>query len=382
MEILVTLEPRDDPNEIIQSGLMQRKPLELRSTGATEIDLGRGSTTGIGDNTIGSSVVRIALRSSGIEMGVRATLQRDAVMCKVHVNGLPFPPGQKSAYLNSGDTISLDGLRYEYRVNISELSGSASAPVIDTLGEDLGFDSEDFWSTSSFLGSPHETKSEPGVNVSPTLCIQLSDELQCSICLDIQVNSRTIHPCGHSVCAACITKLSHCPQCRVKVKSHVPNMQLNSLISKLVSIPSLLDADDVKSYHDRAKNAKVFPVVELTSRSGTKRPRNSTGHRMESIPFRPPNGGGQRRTFDFAFGDMDDEFYMPVHLGEAAAAAATARAIASANISSNSRHPRGLSGLQQANRHRSGNALSSSRRSQPQLPSQAGNSVESAISID
>ncbi|KAL3928822.1 MAG: hypothetical protein SGBAC_012481 [Bacillariaceae sp.] len=362
METLVTLEPRDDPNEVLQNGLLQRKPLEMRTTGATEIDLGRGSVTGIGDHSIGSSVVKVSLGSVGSEMAAWATLQRDAVMCKVHVNGLPFPPGQKSVYLNSGDIISLDGLRYEYRIHISELSGSASAPGSDPLGGELGIDSEDFWSTHSHLASPQETMSEPGVKISPMECSQLSEEIQCSVCLEIQVNSRAIHPCGHSVCAPCISKLSDCPQCRVKISSHIPNMQLKNLICKLVSIPSLLDAEDVKSYHERTKNAKVSPVVHLMPNSGIKRSRRSSARSTRS---------------GFAFADMDDPFYMPPHLEPSITAAATARAVAAARS------------------RRITHATNSQRwqyvpRSQPQQPvllapslhPQAGDSLESAISID
>ena len=128
---------------------------------------------------------------------------------------------------------------------------------------------------------------------------------------------------------------------------------------------------------------KKFPVVDLTSRSGTKRPRFSTGFSTRSVqsPSFPSNmGGGPRRippSFGFAFGDVDDEFYMPPHLGPSAVDAATTRAIA------NSRQPRSFSGMiHAANMHRSRNTRPPSQRSQPQPPSQAGTSLESAISID
>mmetsp|Transcript_41247 Transcript_41247/g.99340 ORF Transcript_41247/g.99340 Transcript_41247/m.99340 type:complete len:100 (+) Transcript_41247:178-477(+) len=91
-------------------------------------------------------------------------------------------------------------------------------------------------------------------------------------------------------------------------------------------------------------------------------------------------------TFGMAFGDLDDEFYMPPHLGPSVAAAATARSLAT-RLASNSQQPRSHSGIP-AHAHRSRHARQHARRSQPQLvrqpsaPSQSGTSLESAISID
>ena len=183
----MTLEPRHDPNEILMSGLEQRKQLELRGSeddstiSSLSLVLGRGVATGIRDNSIGSSVLELSLGFSSGEASLRATLSRDAGRCKVHVNGRPFK--QTSMFLNSGDMISLDGLRYEYRVHITQLTGSASAPGSDPLGGDLGLDSEDFWDADSHLAasSPENTKSEPGISVSSTNCSQLAYYLQCSV---------------------------------------------------------------------------------------------------------------------------------------------------------------------------------------------------------
>ena len=102
------------------------------------------------------------------------------------------------------------------------------------------------------------------VRLSSQIVSKLSDELQCCVCLDIQVQPRTIDPCGHSFCASCLKDLKNCPQCRKKIKSHVPAMQLDSLIQMLVSVPSLLDKGDVEHYHQRKRGQKLVSGIILS----------------------------------------------------------------------------------------------------------------------
>eukprot|EP00536_Pseudo-nitzschia_multiseries_P001956 jgi/Psemu1/182521/e_gw1.26.187.1 len=78
---------------------------------------------------------------------------------------------------------------------------------------------------------------------------KISEDINCSICLDIMVCPQTFVPCGHSFCRSCCTSKSlhhgarsnrnelcftKCPQCRQNVERMVPSRQLGNLIETLV----------------------------------------------------------------------------------------------------------------------------------------------------
>ena len=92
---------------------------------------------------------------------------------------------------------------------------------------------------------------------------KISDEINCSICLDILVNPLTLVPCGHSFCTNCCLSEStrngrrrrtlcfdKCPHCRQPINETAPSRQLESLIDTLVTVPNLLfsNEDDKKQY--------------------------------------------------------------------------------------------------------------------------------------
>ena len=99
-----------------------------------------------------------------------------------------------------------------------------------------------------------------GVILSSAHATRLSDEIQCCVCLDIQMEPRTLDPCGHTFCLGCVTKLEQCPECRKHFATHVPARMLDNLISTLVGIPGLLEADDVEQYNQRKKEAEEAKV--------------------------------------------------------------------------------------------------------------------------
>jgi len=97
---------------------------------------------------------------------------------------------------------------------------------------------------------------------------KISDEINCSICLDILVSPRTLVPCGHSFCRSCCCPdsikngrhrktllFTHCPHCRQAVEDTVPSRQLENLIETLVTVPNLLfrNDDDKQHYLKRRK---------------------------------------------------------------------------------------------------------------------------------
>jgi hypothetical protein len=82
----------------------------------------------------------------------------------------------------------------------------------------------------------------------------ISEEISCSVCLDIMVYPQTVVPCGHSFCGHCMKpSIRDCPHCRAKIESKVQSRQLQSLISILTSIPTLFKNDDIEHYQDRMK---------------------------------------------------------------------------------------------------------------------------------
>jgi hypothetical protein len=103
-------------------------------------------------------------------------------------------------------------------------------------------------------------------SVSPSLfhfSDKISEEVICSVCLDILVYPQTLVPCGHSFCGCCRSKdLAECPQCRQVVSCSVPARHLEALINTLVSIPNILKEDDVQHYQKRIKKetSKGFMV--------------------------------------------------------------------------------------------------------------------------
>lgn len=265
MELLARLEPRLDPNECLVPGLTERRTIELKTYNITSVILGRGNTTGISDRSIGLQVVEISFDEfSKDEQSVRATILKDAERCKVHVNGVRFPDRQLTTFLSSGDVISLDGLRYEYRLHLS-FQG-------DTPGSKRKSNEQEVISVSSTPSKTPEMSSpavaalpseEIVATLSSSMASRVSDEVQCCVCLDIQVYPRTLDPCGHSFCACCLKKLTNCPQCRETINSHVPSMQLDNLICLLVSVPSLFDKDDIAHYHQRKKGEKIVSGVPV-----------------------------------------------------------------------------------------------------------------------
>ena len=297
MTLVARLEPRRDPNETLMDSLSERPPLSISSMNRDQLTLGRGQRTGISDRTIGPEVVNISFDESCLSAQcVKVTLMKDSERCRVHVNGQPWRRNcwQDSANLKSGDIISLDNLRYEYKIHISregdfppnELAVAESVEVdafdafiastfqddsLEGFPESEKIKSEDVISLASTPEPPSrspeptaDTEVAASIPLEAETASRLSDEIQCSVCLDIQVHPRTLNPCGHSFCASCLEKLEQCPQCRKTIESHVPARQLDSLVSLLVTIPKLLGEDDVKHYYERKKkNTIVVSPLEL-----------------------------------------------------------------------------------------------------------------------
>lgn len=256
-----------DPNEHLENGLAERPEIVFDSQQpGTELAVGRGSVTGITDTSIEPQVLRLGFDETCLSQNqVRASLIAHR-SSNVFVNGLPWEWGQKNIYLGHGDVVALNGLQYEYKVHIETLdlprsrelktTATSQPSAVATAGKKrlrAPNDTKGSASIDSQRQQPQPEHVSEGITLPQKAATALTAEIQCSVCLEIQVHPRTLHPCGHSFCTSCLAKLKDCPECRVTIQSHVPARQLDNLIATLVTVPNLLEAEDVEQYHQRCK---------------------------------------------------------------------------------------------------------------------------------
>lgn len=256
MSLLVRLIPKlGDPHEILQEGLTERGELVFDSDrNDGDFVVGRGPITGIVDSAVEKVAFLLSFDPTCFaEHQVKASLRQES---NLFLNGFPWDTVQPHVYLSHGDVVSLDGLRYEYKIHIEARESTRSkddSPVSKRQKIQPEVVKDDGVETTKTEGEASCPPEEPpaGLAIPQEHATRLAEEIQCSVCLDIQVHPRTLHPCGHSFCGSCLQQLDQCPQCRKKIESHSPAIQLDGLISTLVSIPNLLDKEDVEHYHER-----------------------------------------------------------------------------------------------------------------------------------
>ena len=270
MSLLVRLIPTlGDPHEILQEGLTERGELVFdseRNGGALVV--GRGPLTGIVDSAVENEAFQLSFDSSCfVEHQVKALLRQES---NLFLNGFPWDTVQPHVYLSHGDIVSLDGLRYEYKIHIEARESSRSknnSPSPKRQKRQPEMMKNDGGETTEKEGkaSPPTKQNIPasGITIPHEHATHLAEEIQCSVCLDIQVHPRTVHPCGHSFCGSCLLQLDQCPQCRKKIESHSPAIQLDSLISTLVLIPNLLEKEDVDHYQERKSSIPKTVCIHL-----------------------------------------------------------------------------------------------------------------------
>ena len=272
-----------------------------RMTSARSITIGRGRSTGITDPSLSRQVFRLSFDDAqqvwaslcngpDPSSSSTSTCDDDNIMYNPcnnmpYINGLPWEDDQPNVQLTQGDIVSLKQNRYAYRVEIVPTSSfqceGTKKRKITSLDDTL--QSQETTQSSKGPSSHTTTSSDPvtlssttnaatattGITIPKEAVSSLSDDIQCSICLDIQVHPRTLYPCGHSFCGSCLPTLQLCPQCRQTVTSHVPAVQLESLIATLVGIPNLLESNDVEHYHKRKSSLAAAAAVASSKKVRT-----------------------------------------------------------------------------------------------------------------
>jgi hypothetical protein len=304
--LIVRLEPLVAPRESLMEGIACRPSIALwsrtRSCKTTRADddddeddnddkhdngddqgdgsllIGRGELTGINDRSIGRHLLRLNFDESAKRNQMVKITLLNSDKSRVHINQLHWRGGTsngKIRYLKSGDILSLDNLRYEYKVVVSTTQTQTQTQTQTTQSQQsqsrqcsaLAAPSSSSAQATILLSSA-TTQSPPPqhLTLSTDVMTKLNEDVQCSVCLEIQVHSQTIHPCGHCFCKTCLDGIENiCPNCRQAIRHVVPARQLDSLIETLAGVPGLLDPEDVQHYQERIMKTTTTTALPPSS---------------------------------------------------------------------------------------------------------------------
>lgn len=256
--------------EILQPGVTKRPALVLNED-TPEVNVGRNVTTGIDDWWVHRNAATLRLTHDGkiwLQYG-SPQQKRYKHAASLSVNGKPPQRQQNPQYprvdggmcmeLHHGDVIAVEGrrepvlLRYSYQVAVV----TSCATALKTAA-----------------ASPITRSTTASTALAPSLFEPIGNEAMCPICMEIQVRSRSVVPCGHGFCLSCITPLPpSCAICRMQVQSQIPNLQLDNIIWTMIEAQALsssqavsdqrgaefFDMEDIQSYLKRS--GKTLPTT-------------------------------------------------------------------------------------------------------------------------
>lgn len=219
--VVATVEPIHGSNESLLHGLHQRSSLTLLDDPQHSLVLGRNHTTGIASQHISrkDAIISYAQNRVWIEKPVGSTkriLPHNSVIC---------------LYRNS----------YAYRVCIMENINNRTDDVAS--------------STPGLTEASQETLQSTIESSSNQGNAAIAEEVMCSVCMEILVDSTAIVPCGHVFCKGCISSMSICPNCRLAFRQTIAIKAMDSLIAKLVSssYQDIFHETDVLHYQTRVQ---------------------------------------------------------------------------------------------------------------------------------
>ena len=267
----VTLRAHPQAGEILRDGCDRRPHVTVYDQDDDDNDfplfLGRNSVTQIADPAVSRRVCQISLSPQ------EGWLTVENIKSMVWVNAHILRTGMKQT-LQQGDVVRLPPTgKYSYVVEYPAghaMPPPAQAPALpllvlpDAVGSSLTTTSAT--TTATLMTSPSRRKRTTPTTMTTTpssphpqqlqqqllLPVEVREELYCPLCLDLQVRSTVLVPCGHNFCRACIagnsssnssssnnnnstsSSLKECPICRETVASQVPNRAMDNIIHGLV----------------------------------------------------------------------------------------------------------------------------------------------------
>jgi hypothetical protein len=241
--------------ETLCQGYLDRPNVPL--TPLTGVVLGRNSTTQIADRSISRRACALVYSNNDWH------ISRIHKNNPVSVNGQTVQPGMQ-VVLNQGDVIALAPYgMYSYRVDLNDDDDDDPLMNLPIADDDLVP-----WSILPPARAGYKRKALPLVVPVPqlqmpppagpssaaatsTISQQVLEECSCAICLDLQVQSTCLAPCGHTFCLKCVAHETTCPTCRGAIESRVPCRSLSAVISAL-SASGVFALDDVQAYQQRS----------------------------------------------------------------------------------------------------------------------------------
>lgn len=173
-----------------------------------------------------------------------------------------------AAYVYEGDILSLQSRSYSYDY-VAIIHPVSDASAVSLPG--VPFDEEE-----AAFAAPASTTATPPKETTktPQLWQRLTqDEFTCAICWELQVQSTTMVPCGHSFCHACIRgkrAIQLCPLYNAQPLSYAPNWIVDNCLSVLTEKASAeelrLPPEDVVSYKKRRHQGVGLDVARRSKR--------------------------------------------------------------------------------------------------------------------
>jgi hypothetical protein len=220
--------------------------------------------------------------------------------------------GTQLKVLKNGDKISLKSFNgvcyYSYQVRIQETTTNFFS-IFQTARFNVP--------SPPKAGGAASNASSPATALTNSLAHPATEECACPFCLEIQVQSTSLVPCGHAFCKECVAACTECPtvctsnerlyllvcgyvcrislpiypsrplQCRAVVQSQIPCRTVDNIVQAMVK-SNFFSADDVQVYEERRVDIVelALPVAASKAVLNTKRP-TKRQRRRAKVP-KPP----------------------------------------------------------------------------------------------
>jgi Zinc finger, C3HC4 type (RING finger) len=223
-----------------------------------------------------------------------------------------------NAIIKEGDILSLQSMSYSYdyvvmMAPISESTTATTETASTNAPLSVSPSDNDISEPLPAVSSTNQHYLELVDQQQKLMQQMVNDEFTCAICLEYQVQSTALVPCGHSFCNTCIVdstrkklKLKICSVCNTKITSVVPNRTIDSCFHLMVQFQSdqnkkqeeandetlsssyvpILPQEDLEHYMERSEEQMNVRMNSDTNRR-SKRHR-STPDAVRLVPPVPP----------------------------------------------------------------------------------------------